>query len=142
VNGRKGRIKMFGFGEKKEEKKEVVEFNRGWFRWFTVEDCISKALKTDDGILFPLTDGVNMEVRKSTRGGNDFGSLNVCGFIINVTYPLGKNGHFIAFPQYARKGGFSNHALCVDKDFHELVKNLLAILYEENHEEGSGEEVK
>lgn len=132
---------MFGFGNVEEKVEERIEFNRGSFGWFTTEESIKGALRTEKGVIFPLAHGVNLEVYKSLRGGTDYGSINVCGFIINVQYPLGKKGHFISFPQYARKGGFSYHALCVDKDFHKLVKDLIACVYEEvNEDENEGEE--
>lgn len=130
---------MFGFGSVEERKEERIEFNRASISWYSMEKIIKEAVKLENGVAFPLAKGVTLEVKQSLRdNGTDYGSVNVFGFIINVTFPIGKRGHFLSFPQYARKGGFSYYALCVDKNFHDIVKELIALVYEE----GTGEETE
>lgn len=109
------------------EKKEA--FNPGYIEWYDCKTAMEGLRKTEKRTDIPLGKGVTMSIFESSKD-YDFGSINVFGFSINVTYRNGKNGMFLSFPSVkTAKGDYSNLVSCFDKDFHALAREVLEAFY-------------
>lgn len=63
-------------------------------------------------------------------GDYDNGVLDLFGITIRVTARSGKSGMFLSFPSYKGKDGeYHDHVTAYDKNFHAIVKEVLAAYY-------------
>ena len=60
----------------------------------------------------------------------DAAVLNIFGFSIRCFIRQGSNGMFLSFPSHKdRNGEYHDDAACYDKNFHAIVKEVLAAYY-------------
>lgn len=110
----------------KSTKKEVKTYST---KWYTLDEVISKAQANEKTVLYPLADGITLNVNAEKMWAN----VNYCGCSFFTQIKERKDGgYFLSFPSYKKKDGSWEDIVSIyDKGFHSLVKELLAKIAEE-----------
>ena len=116
---------------------------RAMLKWRKPDEIITSAITDDKGnmhleLVDPQEDkdGKKLPVCTlniyPTNYEFDNGTLDLLGFTIRVQIRSGKNGMFISFPQEKGKdGNYYDRVSCFDKQFHQMIKEVLAGVYED-----------
>ena len=116
---------------------------RAMLKWRKPDEIITSAITDDKGNMHlelvevqDDKDGKKLPVCTlniyPTNYDFDNGTLDLFGFSIRVQIRSGKNGMFISFPQEKGKdGNYYDRVSCFDKQFHQMIKEVLAGVYED-----------
>lgn len=110
----------------KSTKKEGKSYST---KWYTVDEAISKAQASDKTVLYPLAEGITLNVNAEKM----WAQVNYCGCSFFTQIKERRDGgYFLSFPSYKKKDGSWEDIVSIyDKGFHSLVKELLAKIAEE-----------
>lgn len=109
----------------------------------TVADIMGDAFTNENKVVFNLVEkqnGAELVTFTIYPTDMDFDNaiLNVFGFSVRCLVRQGKSGMFLSFPSRKGKdGNYYDDVVCYDKNFHALMKELLAAYY--NDDEASDE---
>lgn len=116
------------------ESKEIFNFAELDFN--KVEDIVKrkqeeKYRKDQLVTRYPLCGGVTLSIYDTDKD-YDYGTLNIYGVSINVTFRGGKNGMFCSYPSVkTSKGEYSQMVNNFSKAFNSVIKEVLEKHYEE-----------
>lgn len=113
----------------KSEKSTDKEGKTYSTKWYTLDEVISKAQANEKTVLYPLADGITLNVNAEKMWAN----VNYCGCSFFTQIKERKDGgYFLSFPSYKKNDGSWEDIVSIyDKGFHSLVKDLLAKIAEE-----------
>lgn len=95
-----------------------------------INNSVINPTKDGGAFRYELADGITLGI-VFTDGDVDFGFLDFFGLNVSIKIRTGKNGQFVSFPSYkAKDGSYKDEARVFDKNFHECVRELLALIYE------------
>ena len=104
----------------------------------TVDEIIRTATGTENKVVFDLVakqgvaDTVTFTIYP-TDMDFDNAILNLFGFSVRCLVRQGKSGMFLSFPSRKGKdGNYYDDVVCYDKNFHALMKELLAAYYNDD----------
>ena len=112
-----------------ETNKEV--FNKGEIQFFTLDKILSEKHVNEKGnmVQYPLQTGVTLTII-DTDNDYDFGSLNLFGLSVNMTFRSTKNGMMAFYPSYKKSNGeYSNLVTSYSKSLNEIVKSVVSAHY-------------
>ena len=112
-----------------ETNKEV--FNKGELKFLTLDEILSKKHVTEKGnmVQYPLQTGVTLTII-DTDNDYDFGSLNLFGLSINMTFRSTKNGMMAFYPSYKKSNGeYTNLVTSYSKSLNEIIKSVVSAHY-------------
>ena len=94
---------------KKENKTNEINkevFNKGELKFLTLDKILSKKSVNDKGnmVQYPLQTGVTLTII-DTDNDYDYGTLNIFGVSINITFRNTKNGMMAFYPSYKKNNG-------------------------------------
>lgn len=124
---------------KETAKKSAPE--RVSLKWRPVLDILADAVETDKGVIFDLVAKQNgMTVVSltiySSESSVDPCVIDVMGISIRGLICDGKNGMFLSLPSRKGKDGeYYNDVTIYDRNFHAMMKELLAAYYGGNADE-------
>lgn len=108
--------------------------------FLTLSDIMNGMVETDNKVEFDLVarvDGKPAVTLTIYPSDKDFDNaiLNLYGFSIRVIIRAGKSGMFLSFPsQKGKDGNYYDLVTCYDKDFHAIIKEVLAAYYNDDEE--------
>lgn len=106
----------------------------------TVTDIMGDAFTNENKVVFNLVEkqnGAELVTFTIYPTDMDFDNaiLNVFGFSVRCLVRQGKSGMFLSFPSRKGKdGNYYDDVVCYDKNFHALMKELLAAYYNDDDE--------
>lgn len=109
--------------------KEV--FNKGEIKFSPIDDIINGKNVNDKGniVKYPLQTGVTLTIVE-TENESDYGSLNLFGVSINMTFRNTKNGIMAFYPSYKKSNGeYANHVTSYSKSLNDTIKEVVARHY-------------
>ena len=118
---------------KKESANEAPK--RVTLKFRTVDDILFSAFSNENKVVFDLVEkqnGADTVTFTIYPTDMDFDNaiLNVFGFSVRCLVRQGKSGMFLSFPSRKGKdGNYYDDVVCYDKNFHALMKELLAAYY-------------
>ena len=115
--------------KRNETNKEV--FNKGEIKFFTLDKILSEKCVNDDGniVKYPLQTGVTLTII-DTDNNYDFGTLNMFGVSINITFRNTKNGMMAFYPSYKKSNGeYANLVTSYSKSLNEIIKAVVSAHY-------------
>lgn len=125
-------------GSKKDSKKEAPA--RVSLKFREVADILTTAAESENKVVFDLVekqngaDAVTFTIYP-TDMDFDNAILNLFGFSVRCIVRQGKTGMFLSFPSRKGKdGNYYDDVTCYDKNFHALMKELLAAYYSDEAE--------
>lgn len=104
-------------------------------KWRPVLDILADAVETDNSVIFDLVAKQNSMSVVTLRIYSSESSVDPCvidvmGFSIRGLICDGKNGMFLSLPSRKGKDGeYYNDVTIYDRDFHAMMKELLAAYY-------------
>ena len=108
--------------------------------FLTVSEVMNGMVESENKVEFNLvapTDGNPAATLTIYPSDKDFDNaiLNLFGFSIRVIIRAGKSGMFLSFPsQKGKDGNYYDLVTCYDKNFHSLIKEVLAAYYNDDEE--------
>ena len=112
-----------------ETSKEV--FNKAEIKFMSLEDILSKKYVNEKGnmVQYPLQQGITLTIIDSDNDC-DFGSLNLFGVSINMTFRSTKNGMMAFYPSYKKSNGeYANLVTSYSKSLNEIIKAVVSAHY-------------
>ena len=112
-----------------ETSKEV--FNKAEIKFMSLEDILSKKYVNEKGnmVQYPLQQGITLTIIDSDND-YDFGSLNLFGVSINMTFRSTKNGMMAFYPSYKKSNGeYANLVTSYSKSLNEIIKAVVSAHY-------------
>lgn len=117
-------------------------------KWRTLDAIMGDMVESENKVEFDLVErqvvskggealpSVTLTIYPSDKDF-DNGIINLFGFSIRVTIRSGKSGMFVSFPsQKGKDGNYYDLVTCYDKNFHAMIKEVLAAYY---NDESDGE---
>lgn len=117
----------------KKENNKAPE--RSSLKFRTSAEILGDKFENDNKVVFDLVakvDGKQTVTLTIFPSDNDYdnGVVDLFGFAIRVTIRSGQNGMFLSFPSKKQKDGdYFDLVSCFDKNFHSMIKEVLAGYY-------------
>lgn len=111
----------------KKEETKAEKRERDKAEYYPVDKILEKAVKINDTITeYNLAWGVYFSLDEEKMRAK----ISIFEFTFYVRVVEGKNGFFLSFPSHKYKDEWVEDITCYDKDFHAVMKELLAKLAE------------
>ena len=106
-------------------------FNKGELDFMSLEEILAEKLVNEDGniVKYPLRTGVTLTIIDNDDDF-DFGSLNIFGVSINVTFRDTKKGVMMFYPSYKKSiNKYANLVTSYSKSLNEIIKSVVSAHY-------------
>lgn len=102
-------------------------FNKGEIKFLPIDDIINGKNVNYKGniVKYPLKTGVTLTIVE-TENESDYGSLNLFGVSINLSFRNTKKGIMAFYPSYKKSNGeYANHVTSYSKSLNDTIKEVV-----------------